>query len=111
MGKETTIKIEGENAFLTVGGCDYNVCPEGDVNLLIPVGVQGEPGLVTLAQFTALANAYNAALPEFLTNADAFVGIDPDGNPTTALGAGKEFIYAQGSTEAPQGIKAITYTP
>lgn len=101
MAQETTIKIEGENAFVTVVGCDYNVCPEGDVNLLIPVGVQGEPGLVTLAQFTALQNAYNAALLPFLTNELAF----------NTLGSGKEFIYAQGSPEAPQGIKAITYAP
>jgi hypothetical protein len=101
MGSETTIRIEGENAFLTVSDCDYNVCPEGDVSLLIPIGVPGDSGLVTLAQFTALANLYNAALLPFLTNEDAF----------NALGAGKEFIFAQGSTEAPQGVKAITYTP
>lgn len=101
MGADTTIRIEGDNAFVTVSDCDYNVCPEGDINLLIPIGVPGDSGLVTLAQFTALANLYNAALLSFLTNEDAF----------TALGAGKEFVFAQGSTEAPQGVKAITYAP
>jgi len=101
MGADTTIRIEGGNAFLTVSDCDYKVCPEGDVNLLIPIGVPGDSGLVTLAQFTALANLYNASLLPFLTNEAAF----------NALGAGKEFVFAQGSTEAPQGVKAITYTP
>lgn len=101
MGLDTTIRIEGDNAFVTVSDCDYNVCSEGDINLLIPIGVPGDSGLVTIAQFTALANLYNAALLSFLTNEDAF----------TALGAGKEFVFAQGSTEAPQGVKAITYAP
>lgn len=106
-----TIKIEGENAFIRVDEREARVCPDGDVKIIVPVGVQGDSGLVTLSQFTALMNAYNAALPAFLTNSDAFSGIDPDGNPTTALGAGKEFVYAEGSTEAQQGLKAITYTP
>lgn len=100
-GESAFIMIEGENSFVTVSDCDYNFCQEGNVNLLVPIGVPGDSGLVTLAQFTALANLYNAALLPFLTNEDAF----------TALGAGKEFVFAQGSTEAPQGVKAITYTP
>lgn len=89
---------------------DFCIEVPGESCLEVTV-VDGGPGQMSLAQFTVLMNAYNAALPEFLTNADAFAGIDPDGNPTTALGAGKEFIYAQGSPEAPQGIKAITYAP
>ena len=87
--------------------------PTVKVNEGVCVSVAVYPGgaAMTLAQFTVLANAYNAALPEFLTNSDAFSGVSPDGSPTAALGAGKEFVFAQGSTEAPQGVKAITYTP
>lgn len=90
-------------------------CPTPTVKIggrvCVSVAVYQGSGNMVLAQFTVLMNAYNAALPEFLTNEDAFNGVDPDGNPTTALGAGKEFIFAQGSPEAPQGVKAITYTP
>lgn len=77
--------------------------PTVKVNGGVCVSVAVYPGgaSMTLAQFTVLANAYNAALQSFLTNEAAH----------TALGAGKEFIYAQGSPEAPQGIKGITYAP
>ena len=96
-----TIKIQGENAFVRVDSCEHHVCPEGDVNLLIPIGVQGDPGQMTLLQFTTLMNAYNAALQSFQTNEDAF----------NALGADKEFLYEQGSPEAQQGVKGVTYAP
>lgn len=94
-----TVHIQGENAFVRVDTCEHHVCPEGDVRLVIPIGVPGDPGQMTLAQFTTLANQYNAALQSFLSNEDAF----------NALGVGKEFVYAQGSPEAPQGVKGVTY--
>jgi hypothetical protein len=93
--------IQSENAFVIVEECDFRVRVQDDTMLIIPIGVQGDPGTMTLAQFTALANQYNAALQSFQTNEDAF----------NALGADMEFIYAQGSPEAPQGVKGITYAP
>ena len=79
---------------------DFCIEVPGESCLEVTV-VDGGPGQMNLAQFTALMNAYNAALLPFLTNELAF----------NTLGSGKEFVYAQGSPEAPQGIKAITYAP
>lgn len=39
-----TIKIEGENAFIRVDEREARVCPDGDVKIIVPVGVQGAPG-------------------------------------------------------------------
>jgi len=55
--------------------------------------------VVTANQFAGLMAAYNASLQEFQNSGDAF----------TALGAGKEYIAAQGNTEVAQGTKMITY--
>lgn len=96
-----TIEIQGENAFVRVDSCEYKVCPEGEVKLIIPVGVQGDSGLATLAQFVVLQNLYNATLLPFTSNAVAFA----------ILGAGKEYIAGPGNFEIAQGAKMITYTP
>jgi len=79
---------------------DFCIEVPGEACLEVAV-VDSGPGQISLAQFTVLMNTYNATLLPFLTNEDAF----------NALGAEKEFIYAQGSPEAQQGVKGITYAP
>lgn len=94
------IEINGQNAFIRVNTDKFNVCPEGDVRIIVPVGIPGGGG-TTYADFIGFMATYNAALLPFLTNQAAF----------NSLGLGKEYIAGQGNTEAAQGTKMITYTP
>ncbi len=93
-----TIKIEGENAFVRVDSCEHHVCPEGDVNLIIPIGVPGDSGLVTLAQFTALMQLYNATLPSYASEEEAIA----DGKV-----AGDEWLWADDTDVGIAGDKHI----
>ena len=79
--------------------CTHGI--QDEVKIIVPVGVQGDSGLVTLIQFTTLQNAYNAALLPFTSNAAAFA----------ILGAGKDYVAGPGNVEIAQGAKMITYTP
>ena len=79
---------------------DFCIEVPGEACLEVTV-VDGGPGQMSLAQFTVLMNAYNAALQSFVSNDAAFA----------ALGAGKEYLAAQGSFEASQGAKMVSYTP
>ncbi len=57
--------------------------------------------------FLSLLQAYNDALPFFNSNEDALSGTAPNGSPTTALIAGKEYKAGPGHQAAPYGAKLI----
>jgi len=61
----TEIEIFGEDAVFLIDDSDACLCPDGDLSLFIPIGVQGDPGLVTLAMFSAFMVQYLNALPRF----------------------------------------------
>ena len=63
MGSE--IQISGENAVFLIEDGAACFCPEGELSLYVPFGVQGDPGLVTLAMFSAFMVQYLNALPRF----------------------------------------------
>lgn len=92
------VTIQKEAAIVMVEDSCHRVCPTGDTRLLIPVGVQGDPGQMTLAQFTVLMNAYNAALPSYPSEEAAALG---------GLVSGDEFIWSADTDVGIAGDKHI----
>ena len=92
------LDIKQENAFVMVDECDFRVRVQDDTRLIIPIGIPGDPGTMTLAQFTALMVQYNAALPRYPNEEAAAL----DG-----LVSGDEFIWSADTDVGIAGDKHI----
>lgn len=95
------IEVKGQNAFVRADTNLYNVCPDGEVRIIVPVGIQGPAGgtsAMNLVQFTVLMKQYNASLLKFPDEASA---------RGAGLVSGDEFIWSTTTDVGIPGDKHI----
>lgn len=106
-----SIEIQGENAFVTVDEFEYTitqddtgyrVSPQDDTQLIIPIGVQGNPGLVTLLQFTNLMDAYLASLE--ICDSDNMTSGTGNSAEDAGVAIGEFYMTAENHLDAPGGL-------